>query len=104
MLSFFNRLKWFPISQIVCMIPSTISRMYSVFDLEPNMVLTISQTIFGSILGVLYFIIYIRIPHVKHSLKVFYYKLIKKENEDLNNIILDNSQEKIDCRLLYESA
>lgn len=80
-----HAIKWFPIAQIICVIPSTISRIYNVLDKPPNFTLIIFQTIFGSILGVCYLIIYVRIPYVKHALNIFYCKVfnIKRKNTEI---------------------
>jgi hypothetical protein len=93
-----NVIKWFPIAQIICVIPSTISRIYNVLDKPPNFTLIIFQTIFGSVLGVCYLIIYVRIPYVKHALNIFYCKVfnIKRENTE---IIIQNNQ--LNCSVNY---
>jgi len=89
-LAIYHVLKWFPIIQIICVVPSTINRIYNVLDQPPNFVLMIFQTIFGSIIGLGYLIIYVRIPYVKHALKIFYYKLLKIERTSSDSMINSN--------------
>jgi hypothetical protein len=71
-------MKWFPIVQILCIIPSTISRIYNVLDLEANFVLVLAQTIFGSFLGIPYLIIYLNLPQVKECMRVLYDKIFNR--------------------------
>lgn len=94
-LSVCNVLKFFPIAQICCIIPSTINRFAILFnrgEVEFNsFTLNVLQCVFGSITGLFYLIIYIFLPDVKLALSTFCSrvcchkristnKLIKKEN------------------------
>src|SRR5690606_37919574 len=68
------KLKWFLVCQFICMIPSTISRVYNIVNKQPNYILQVFQTIFGSISGVLFFIVYCYLPNVK----VAYFQLCRR--------------------------
>ncbi len=78
LLKVYHVMKWFPIVQILCIIPSTISRIYNVLDLEANFVLVLAQTIFGSFLGIPYLIIYLNLPQVKECMRVLYDKIFNR--------------------------
>ena len=56
LLSAYHIIKWFSIAQIICIIPSTVRRMFDLLGQQPNYILTMLQTIFGSIEGVASFI------------------------------------------------
>ena len=56
--------KWFSIVQIICIIPSTINRIFNVIDNEPIFIISLLQTIFGSLIGLGYFIIYIQMLNI----------------------------------------
>lgn len=90
LLGIYHVLKWFPIAHIICVIPSTINRIYNVLGVPPNYILIVFQTIFGSILGLCYLIIYIRIPYVKHALEIFCFKVFKIERDIINGVINEN--------------
>jgi hypothetical protein len=80
LLQTFHKLKWFPIVQIICLIPGTITRIFNILHLQPYFPLVIVQTFFGSFIGVFYLIVYIRLPHVKIALKAFFQRVSNKNN------------------------
>jgi hypothetical protein len=96
-----NKLKYFPIIHIVCILPSTVSRIYNVFDLESNFILVLFQTIFGSLNGVGYLAIYLMIPQVNNSLKILFnrFKKPEKSQENTGNSSMDLSSEFIENNL-----
>jgi hypothetical protein len=84
LLQVYHIIKWFPIVQMICIIPSTISRVYNVLDLEANFVLVLLQTIFGSCIGIPYLIIYLNLPEVKECLRVLYNKLFNRLEREIS--------------------
>jgi membrane protein CcdC involved in cytochrome C biogenesis len=89
-LEMLNILKWFPIFQIISVLPSTINRFYMLIKEKDSFLLSILQTIFGSITGMFYFIVFVNIPIVKITLYVGFKKLksILKNKNRSNEVII----------------
>jgi len=96
LLSVYQILKWFPIVQIICILPSTVNRLFNVFNKQPEFPLLILQTVFGSTIGLGYFLIYLRIPVVKNSLKVFYNKICCKKFFNNDHIMINSNLDSYD--------
>lgn len=69
-------MKWYPICQVICMIPATINRVVNLSNDKHYFVLSLLQAIFDYILGVFICIIFLLSPEIKHSL-IFCFKKIK---------------------------
>ena len=55
---FTSKLKWYPIVQIICLIPGTINRIYNMCTDQNNFELTLLQAIFDYLSGFLFAIVY----------------------------------------------
>ena len=90
-----HKLKYFPIIHIITILPSTVSRVYNLLDLEPNFTLALLQTIFGSAAGIGYLVVYLLIPQVNQSLKFLFERLFNRQDksQDINNTSLDISSD-----------
>jgi hypothetical protein len=73
-----HKLKYFPIINIICILPSTVNRIYNVLDLDSNFTLVLLQTIFGSAEGIGYLVVYLMIPQISQS---FNFILSRKFND-----------------------
>jgi len=68
-----SKLKWYPIIQIICLIPGTINRTYDMLTDEQSFELTLIQAIFDYLSGFLFAIVYGLNPSLKNAI----YKCIR---------------------------
>ena len=89
-----SKLKCYPIAMIICVLPSTINRLYTLITGNDSIYLIYIQTVFDSLTGLIVSIIFGLSPAVKDSIKylcrsIFMKKSLIKEN-DFNSFIKEN--------------
>jgi hypothetical protein len=77
---YIGKLKWFPIVQILSLLPATINKLYYLTSNDKNFPLSIIQALFDGFTGLLFSLLYINHPSVKNALNEFYAKTFKKRN------------------------
>jgi hypothetical protein len=87
---FYKKIKWFPILQIICAIPSTVNRVFSIFDERPVGVLNIMQAFLGASYGICYLIIFLSLPSVNNAIKQLYKRGFGKSEQN-QSLLIDTS-------------
>ncbi len=77
----YSVMKWYPIIQIICSIPATINRLYDVITKSNSFWLMLIQALFDGIEGLLITIIFLLDPEIKHSLKICFFRILKRKSE-----------------------
>jgi hypothetical protein len=86
---YINKLKWFPLVQIISFLPATITRLHFLVTKEPNFYLILWQSIFDSLTGLLFSLVYGFNPTVRNALSELFQKITgtyeRKESIDSQN-------------------
>lgn len=87
----YSMMKWYPIFQVIYMIPSTINRIYTLLTKQHIFVMSMLQSIFDSSLGITICIIFLLSPEIKNSLIACFKKMTKSQTEKAySNTISDS--------------
>ena len=84
-----NRLKWYPLVQVISFMPATINRVYNLATNQENFGLLLIQGIFDSLTGLMFALVFGFNSSVKKSfcdcIKLFCCKKRKVAEFDINN-------------------
>lgn len=87
----FSIMKWYPISQVICMLPATINRIYTLITNKHQFAMSLLQAIFDSILGVVICIIFLLSPEIKHSLIICFKILFNKKFNNNKQMVYNSN-------------
>jgi len=90
-----SKLKWYPIVQIVCIIPGTINRIYNLVLEDDSFILTLLQAIFDYSSGFLFALVYGLNPTIIKAIKELFSKCFPcccKDKKSTKSLITVNDE------------
>ncbi len=78
-----NKLKWYPIVQIISYIPCTIRRIYGLYSPNDNFWILLFQGIFDSLTGLMFALVYGMNVSVKNTVHEFLLKFLGRKKVNL---------------------
>jgi hypothetical protein len=99
-----NKLKWYPIVQIISYIPCTINRIYGLATPNENFWIMLLQGIFDSLTGLMFAMVYGMNASVKNTVHEFLMKIlggnrVKPRKESINSEDMEGNLTDIPNRL-----
>jgi hypothetical protein len=87
---YINKLKWFPLVQIISLLPASIARLHWLISGEPNFYLILCQSVFDALTGLMFSLVYGFNPTVRVALSELCQKITgtykpRKESYDTFN-------------------